>query len=1375
LPSWFLTISPSDIDSPLVMKLSCPENDDIEVILANSERRAQIAAMNPIAGAKYFRRLIDKIFTHLFETTVNGETNIRKTTPYKSKKMGILGKLICHFVVFEVQGRGALHLHSLIWSSLSPALLQKVAHVPELVKEVQTVIDSIVRADITVEGYIKASERKMEKHVYRGQLEICPRYLDQVDFKNRLEAVITTVNIHKHRETCHHGKAGKIGCRFRYPQPIVEKGPRPIQLYLDENQKLRWTENIEPPTISNIEDDYYPIDEKDDRTIMWELARKTLQVNKLLDDINQFEINSTENENVVPFNDIISASIGCNTCLEPLGSREQAKAAVFYQLKYITKQLTEITNTLSVLYQSKKLVNKYPSKADDSGTPERNAAYLLNKVINTLSTQTEVSAMMAAASLMGMPSHMCSHTFWFCFIWPAIRFLKNSLTHESNTLEDHSNNEDLGLENFDNEDIFDLNVMSLSKGEGSCQLFKIDDKFIAIHQHIHYMYRGEAFANYNFLEYCAIVKIKSKEIKSSSKRKCFHDEEYDNNQAEADRQEKSNHRHIGRTTNASFDFQEGHPLVKTHTQCINSKIHVPILAGYPPPTLPAKEHKHNHNWNVRANKFAEYYIALMVPWCIHTHVPLIPYNYQGLCNWMRTNDREEGSLIDKCRNLSINEKATCLRLDSSKKLMMNLRRGESATTWGEESNKSTTDGIDDENKDTTTYDRISQTDIDTIVALMRDVSNSDEQAIEFHEGERYIANQMKCLESLFPITEPNNSSNTIQNYNQLHIHPIILFQKTQTIKQMCKELSKDFIYDNVDNVTSDPSSPEKSSFFQEDWIGSTLDTSSDPNLNNGQNYCLQLILEHLTAKENHKISPMRYNNPPPFKLIIHGGPGTGKTRLAESIVSRIRQHGGQVACAAPTGVAASLLYNGRTLHNLFDLPTKRKQGISSNSKLQSLRADQLTKARYRFDNACLLIIDEMSMIDTTMLDHISTRLQQITECNDDFGGIPIILMGDMFQLPPAAGESMYKTIFKKFTVESVLKPSQNGCLLFTSFTYYELTMQMRSKDLNHSQLIYNMRNIPDFKQVAQALLQHLQIMSRQDIINDHTWLDAPIIVTSNYERHVINMHQARAFALSRGLPVLIWKKPLVGNLPTMLTNEALDILYDKRVELIGIFVQPAPCNLREENINPTRGLANGTAAYLHSICFDEKNELNDYYTDIISKAKPGELINIPVPYSVNVEIKYNEFEQAQRIKSWPEHLTLQPGKDTECKAVVIPVLLKTDLKGIKLKNTTLDYKDHFVDLSFAMTFHKIQGKTVSKIILDINHRPGSRERMNYLDFFALYVGISRIQDSNNMRILPPHDANGFSHFLQLKCDPRLRRWIKGYNHNKEHWEMVEDN
>ena len=48
--------------------------------------------------------------------------------------------------------------------------------------------------------------------------------------------------------------------------------------------------------------------------------------------------------------------------------------------------------------------------------------------------------------------------------------------------------------------------------------------------------------------------------------------------------------------------------------------------------------------------------------------------------------------------------------------------------------------------------------------------------------------------------------------------------------------------------------------------------------------------------------------------------------------------------------------------------------------------------------------------------------------------------------------------------------------------------------------------------------------------------------------------------------------------------------------------------------------------------------------------------------------------------------------------------------------------------------------------------------MNRLDFFGLYVGISRVHESENMRILLPQDVgNYFSHIKNLKCDSSLRR------------------
>jgi hypothetical protein len=132
-----------------------------------------------------------------------------------------------------------------------------------------------------------------------------------------------------------------------------------------------------------------------------------------------------------------------------------------------------MTNTLSVIYHSKQQVDLYPSTAADEGSPERDVQYLLSKIINSIDSQMEISAMMAAASLLGMPAKMSSHTFWFCFIWPAVRYLKSKI--QVSDCYESEDDEDFGsdysaLDDFEDEDIFDENVISKGKGEGCCQL-----------------------------------------------------------------------------------------------------------------------------------------------------------------------------------------------------------------------------------------------------------------------------------------------------------------------------------------------------------------------------------------------------------------------------------------------------------------------------------------------------------------------------------------------------------------------------------------------------------------------------------------------------------------------------------------------------------------------------------------------------------------------------------------------------------------------------------------------------------------------------------------------------------------------------------------
>ena len=181
-----------------------------------------------------------------------------------------------------------------------------------------------------------------------------------------------------------------------------------------------------------------------------------------------------------------------------------------------------------------------------------------------------------------------------------------------------------------------------------------------------------------------------------------------------------------------------------------------------------------------------------------------------------------------------------------------------------------------------------------------------------------------------------------------------------------------------------------------------------------------------------------------------------------------------------------------------------------------------------------------------------------------------------------------------------------------------------------------------------------------------------------------------------------WRKELTGQLASKLDDVTLDNLYERRPQLIGIFVKNAPCHLKEVNINPNRGLANGTPGRMHSITFAESDQ-PEYYQRLIRESLPGQVIDIPIPLSINVEIEVRGEDNA-RIQNWPNALTLQNracderGNITIEKAIVIPITIRSSRKPIKFLNSQVNYKDHFLDLAFAITFHKVQGKTLKKII-----------------------------------------------------------------------------
>ena len=103
-----------------------------------------------------------------------------------------------------------------------------------------------------------------------------------------------------------------------------------------------------------------------------------------------------------------------------------------------------------------------------------------------------------------------------------------------------------------------------------------------------------------------------------------------------------------------------------------------------------------------------------------------------------------------------------------------------------------------------------------------------------------------------------------------------------------------------------------------------------------------------------------------------------------------------------------------TLHSALLLGTSKFGGF------QPLNHDRLNSLQSKLSRLALLIIDEVSMVGSNMLLEIHKRLQQIKAVLPDntFGGVSILAVGDLYQLPPVCQSPLLVTVMPSCTVQA---------------------------------------------------------------------------------------------------------------------------------------------------------------------------------------------------------------------------------------------------------------------------------------------------------------------------------------------------------------------
>jgi tRNA uridine 5-carbamoylmethylation protein Kti12 len=129
-------------------------------------------------------------------------------------------------------------------------------------------------------------------------------------------------------------------------------------------------------------------------------------------------------------------------------------------------------------------------------------------------------------------------------------------------------------------------------------------------------------------------------------------------------------------------------------------------------------------------------------------------------------------------------------------------------------------------------------------------------------------------------------------------------------------------------------------------------------------------------------------------VFLTGKAGTGKTTLLRNIRDTTKKN---FAIVAPTAVAA-INAGGVTLHSFFQIPFgPLVPVVDENADTNFKYSDEKTRLLWCLD---LLIIDEISMVRVDIIDFIDRTLKRVKGSNRPFGGVQVLMIGDLYQLSP---------------------------------------------------------------------------------------------------------------------------------------------------------------------------------------------------------------------------------------------------------------------------------------------------------------------------------------------------------------------------------------
>jgi ATP-dependent DNA helicase PIF1 len=422
-------------------------------------------------------------------------------------------------------------------------------------------------------------------------------------------------------------------------------------------------------------------------------------------------------------------------------------------------------------------------------------------------------------------------------------------------------------------------------------------------------------------------------------------------------------------------------------------------------------------------------------------------------------------------------------------------------------------------------------------------------------------------------------------------------------------------------------------------------------------------------------------------VFITGNAGTGKSHLLKFIRVNSKFSENLVICA-PTGMAA-VNVQGATLHRIFGLAVN--QGVLKPSTPGSLYGGfRPAQSKTLIRALELLVIDEISMVRADVLDTIDRILRLHRENDKPFGGVKVIVFGDLLQLPPVEDQSWLADIY--------VHQKYGGNPFFIASEAFQKAEFLKIE-------LSEIR-----RQVDQHFIEILNRVRTADIQDgDLEWLNARSLrPTSDQPLRIFTMNKSvRFFNLDRlkqlNSQVYVFKAGMSGKYSDT-SEEILPTQFEARPDLDLSMVE-----LKDKD-PADRTLLLSVGARVMFL----RNEQGLLWVN-------GTLGTVEKVEPMAIFVRIDGTEKLARVeREFWSIFTWKPRDRVNTDGTVSKILQREEIGR---------FVQFPLRLAWAATVHKIQGQTFERVAVDLSDGTFTAGQA--------YVALSRVKSPDGLTILNP--------------------------------------